>query len=176
MSSPLTIRKSTEDDIPALCALADASRAFMAAHGNAQQWGDGYPSAADFARDIKAGASHVCIDGEGRVVGTFAVFDHDDDYKVITNGRWLNDEPYMVMHRVAAYSGQGIGTFMIRYMQERCKNLRIDTRCTNVPMQQLLKKLGFVHCGTIVITGRGEREAFQWEAFHWVQKQQRKEP
>ena len=33
----------------------------------------------------------------------------------------------------------------------KCGNLRIDTHGDNIVMQNLLKKLGFNHCGTIYV-------------------------
>ena len=42
-----------------------------------------------------------------------------------------------------------IGAFCITWAYEQCGHLRIDTHGDNVVMQGLLKKLGFVHCGTI---------------------------
>lgn len=158
----LTIRKSTLDDIPALCVLADAARAFMAAHGNAAQWGDGYPRDTDFAADIQSGSSYVCVDQAGQVVGTFACFDYEPCYDVIYDGAWLNTDPYVALHRVASFSGQGIGTFMLRHMMSKARNIKIDTMASNYPMRALLTKLGFKYCGIIEIKGRGQRVAYQW--------------
>ena len=37
------------------------------------------------------------------------------------------------------------------YKQEICGHLRIDTHGDNITMQHLVKKLGFVQCGTIYV-------------------------
>ena len=49
-------------------------------------------------------------------------------------------------------SEKGIGAFCINWAFEQCGHLRIDTHGDNVVMQNLVKKLGFVHCGTIYVT------------------------
>ena len=157
-----SLRKSKQSDIPALCELAEAARRFMAEHGNARQWGDGYPRAADFNSDIAKGASFVCEDEQGNIIGTCALFDYEPCYEVIRAGNWLNDKPYVVLHRVAAYAGQGVGTFMLQTMQQRWDNIRIDTMAENLPMRSLLSKRGFKYCGIIEIAGRGDRVAYQW--------------
>ncbi len=162
-SPDLMIRAATMADVPALCELAESARCFMAAHGNAKQWVNGYPSAADFSEDIAEGKSFVCVNVQGEIVGTFARFDYEPAYEVI-DGAWRNDEPYVVLHRVATRSRQGIGTFILQHMMQLCCNLRIDTMETNYPMRSLLEKLGFKYCGVIVIPGHGERVAYHWTA------------
>ena len=48
-------------------------------------------------------------------------------------------------------SEKGIGAFCINWAFEKCGNLRIDTHGDNIVMQNLLKKIGFNHCGTIYV-------------------------
>ena len=56
------------------------------------------------------------------------------------------------MHRIAGDgSEKGIGAFCINWAFEQCGHLRIDTHGDNIVMQNLVKKLGFVHCGTIYV-------------------------
>ena len=43
------------------------------------------------------------------------------------------------------------GAFCINWAFEKCGNLRIDTHGDNIVMQNLLKKLGFKHSGTIYV-------------------------
>ena len=51
---------------------------------------------------------------------------------------------------------------MIRYAIEASGgHLRIDTHEDNVPMQNLLKKLGFTYCGTIYVLRDSARMAFE---------------
>ena len=129
------------------------ARAFMAAHGNPNQWGPtNWPPEALLRRDIASGHSYVCVH-EGRVVGTFYFIqgkDIEPTYVRIEDGAWLDDSPYGVVHRIAGDgSVKGIGAFCIDWAYEQCGHLRIDTHGDNTVMQRLVTRLGFVHCGTI---------------------------
>ncbi len=130
------------------------ARSFMAEHGNPNQWGPtNWPPEALLRQDIRDGHSYVCLDEDGRVIGTFFfIFGEDIEptYRVIEDGAWLGDGPYGAVHRVASDGSRpGIGAFCINWAYGQCGHLRIDTHGDNVVMQNLLKKLGFTHCGTI---------------------------
>ena len=130
------------------------ARSFMAEHGNPNQWGPtNWPPEALLRQDIRDGHSYVCLDEDGRVIGTFFfIFGEDIEptYRVIEDGAWLGDGPYGAVHRVASDGSRpGIGAFCINWAYGQCGHLRIDTHGDNVVMHNLLKKLGFTHCGTI---------------------------
>lgn len=151
----MEIRKSTEQDIPRMMEIYARARAFMAAHGNPNQWGPtGWPPEPLIRQDIAQGHSYVCVH-EGRVVGTFFFISGEDIepcYRDITDGAWLDDSPYGVVHRIASDgSVKGVGAFCIGWAYDQCGHIRIDTHGDNKVMQNLVKKLGFVHCGTIYV-------------------------
>ncbi|MBQ6645795.1 MAG: hypothetical protein IJM56_03845 [Clostridia bacterium] len=57
-----------------------------------------------------------------------------------------------MVHRIASDgSVRGMGSFCLNWAYGQCRHLRIDTHADNTVMQNLLKKLGFVHCGTIYV-------------------------
>ena len=152
----MEIRKSTAADVPRMMEIYAYSRAFMASHGNPNQWGPtNWPPEALIREDIRRGDSYVCLDDGGRVVGTFYFIQGEDiepTYRSITDGAWLDDSPYGVVHRIASDgSAKGVGAFCLNWAYERCGHMRIDTHGDNVVMQNLVKKLGFVHCGTIYV-------------------------
>ena len=152
----MKIRPSTEQDIGRIMEIYRFARAFMAEHGNPRQWGpNNWPPEELIRRDIRDGGSYVCMSDDGRVIGTFFLTygkDIEPTYRNITDGAWRDDSPYGVVHRIAADgSEKGIGAFCINWAYEQCGHLRIDTHGDNVVMQNLLKKLGFVHCGTIYV-------------------------
>ena len=128
----------------------------MAAHGNPDQWGrNNWPPVELIREDIAKSLSYVCENDRGNVVGTF-FFDCGPDiepaYRAIKDGAWRDDSPYGVVHRIASDGSQkGIGTFCLNWAFEQCGHVRIDTHGDNTVMQNLLKKLGFVHCGTIYV-------------------------
>ena len=151
----MEIRKATAQDVPVMMALYARARAFMAEHGNPNQWGPtNWPPEALIWQDIAQGKSYVCVH-EGNVVGVFfytAGHDVEPTYHTITDGQWLSEADYGVVHRIAADgSVPGTGSFCINWAYDQCKHLRIDTHGDNQVMQKLLAKLGFTHCGTIFI-------------------------
>lgn len=152
----MTIRKATRQDFDRMMEIFAFARSFMAEHGNPNQWGpSNWPPEDLILKDIRDEKSYVCLNDEGRVIGTF-FFDFGESieptYRKITDGAWLDESPYGVIHRIAGDgSEKGIGAFCINRAFEKCKHLRIDTHADNIVMQNLLKKLGFVHCGTIFV-------------------------
>lgn len=152
----MNIRKSTGNDLPRMLEIYSYARAFMAEHGNPDQWGPTHwPPRELLCRDIESGCSYVCTNDEGKVIGTFFYKygkDIEPTYRVITDGAWLDDSPYGVVHRIAGDGSQkGIGAFCIEWAERQSPHMRIDTFRDNIVMQNLLKKLGYVHCGTIYI-------------------------
>ncbi len=152
----MEIRHSTEKDFDRIMEIYAYARKFMAEHGNPNQWGPTcWPPEDLIHEDIRRGDSYVCLDDEGRVVGTFYYIcgkDIEPTYNKIDDGEWLDDSPYGVVHRVAGDgSVKGIGSFCVNWAFEQCGHLRIDTHGDNIVMQNMLKKLGFTRCGTIYV-------------------------
>ena len=152
----MKIRKSTELDFDRIMEIYAFARTFMAEHGNPNQWGPtNWPPEDLIHNDIREGNSYVCLNDEDKVIGTFFYTygkDIESTYVDITDGEWIDDSAYGVVHRIASDGSEnGIGTFCINWAFNQCKHLRIDTHGDNVVMQNLVKKLGFVHCGTIYV-------------------------
>lgn len=151
----MEIRKSTEKDFAAIMEIYAYARNFMAEHGNPNQWGPtNWPPEELIHSDIAAENSYVCI-SDGKIVGTFYFIygkDIDPTYAVIEDGAWLDDGPYGVIHRLAGNgSVKGIGETCLEWAVEQCGHIRVDTHGDNTVVQNLLKKLGFTHCGTIYV-------------------------
>lgn len=156
------IRPAAEADLPRIMALYDRGRAFMRAHGNAAQWINGYPSSELVKSDICRGVCFVCCI-DGKIHGVFALIAGDDPtYRIIEEGDWLNHERYGALHRLAV-SGEvpGVGSDCMQYALRVCRNVRVDTHADNMPMQNMLKKNGFVLCGVIHTDDGTPRLAFQ---------------
>lgn len=152
----MKIRKSTMNDLDRIMEIYGIARDFMASHGNPNQWGPtNWPPEALILNDIKDGNSYVCTDDAGDVIGTF-FFIHGSDieptYRRITDGHWLNDSPYGVVHRLASDgSVKGVGRYCLNWAYSQCGHLRVDTHGDNTVMQDLVRSLGFIHCGTIYV-------------------------
>ena len=152
----MEIRKSTEQDFDRMMEIYSFARKFMAEHGNPNQWGPTHwPPEGLIHNDIRNGNSYVCVNDAGKVIGTFFyAFGEDIEpvYRKIWDGAWPGSGPYGVVHRIAGDgSEKGIGAFCINWAFRQCGRLRMDTHGDNVVMQNLLTKLGFVHCGTIYV-------------------------
>ena len=161
----MLIRKTTPEDLPRLLEIYESARSFMAKSGNPAQWGNAWPPTSLLERDIQSGHSYACLH-DRRVVGTFFFNfgkDIEPTYAVIIDGKWRNDGPYGVIHRLAGDgSVKGIGAYCINWCYEQCCHLRVDTHPDNQVMQRLLTKLGFKRCGIIhVIQDNMPRIAFE---------------
>ena len=138
----MDIRKAKKGDIEVINNLYMDARKFMAENGK--------------------DCLYVCEDN-GEILGVFFYeFADDETYAVIKDGSWIDDSPYGVLHRIATKRGtNGIGAYCIDYAYNASGNLRIDTHEKNIPMRNLLKKLGFTECGIIYVREQSERIAYQ---------------
>ena len=130
----MKIRKTMPGDLERVMEIYAAAREFMARNGNPDQWGPTHwPPEALIRKDIADRNGYVCENADGRVIGTF----------FFSQG---------VVHRIASDgSEKGVGAFCLNWAYAQCGHLRIDTHGDNTVMQHLLRKLGFVHCGTIYV-------------------------
>lgn len=162
----MEIRHTTAADLPRIEEIYAGARAFMAEHGNPNQWGPtNWPPMELIRKDIEAGHSYVCTEA-GRVVGTFYYIygpDIEPTYREITDGAWQDESPYGVIHRLAGDgSVKGIGAFCIQWGLSQHPHMRVDTHTDNIVMQDLLGRLGFTQCGIIhVIEDNYPRYAYE---------------
>lgn len=122
-----------------------------------RQWQNGYPAANHIAADIARGYGYVLCTATGDVIAYGAVvFDGEPAYSGI-RGAWIDDSPYVVLHRLAVAQeakGQGVATeFMHRIIalarERHIFSFRIDTNFDNHYMLRMLDTLGFIRCGEI---------------------------
>lgn len=113
----LTIRKTTEKDIPAINEIYASARAFMRQTGNPTQWNGIYPGETDIANDVKRGIGYAVCDGD-EIVGAFAFFvGEEPTYCRMDGGSWKKEGPYGVIHRIAvARHGAGIAGFCFDFL------------------------------------------------------------
>ena len=159
----MKIRKTTFNDMSAAMNIYSGARNFMTAKGNPNQWTNGYPSEDFIINDINNGNSYVIVDGKKKITGIFTfIIGTDPTYDIIENGKWLNDKPYGVIHRIAS-SGQtkGITEICLNWCFEQIDNIRIDTHKDNKPMKDAIIRNGFEYCGIIYCHNGTKRIAFQ---------------
>jgi len=158
----MLIRKTLSSDLPAIADIYDNARRFMSESGNPNQWSSGKPNIDTAREDMENGVGYVAEEnGEILAVFMFSVGE-DPTYRKIYDGKWLNDAPYAVIHRIAVKEqGRGLIDYAINYCFSICPNLKIDTHRDNHPMQRALSKRGFKYCGIIYLENGDERLAFQ---------------
>ena len=96
----LLFRPALPDDLERICTIIRQAQAQMRLRGS-RQWQNGYPAAAHITDDIDRGYGHVLCTHTGLVVAYGAVvFDGEPAYAEI-DGTWLDQAPYVVLHRLA---------------------------------------------------------------------------
>ncbi len=158
----MEIRKSTPEDIDLIMECISIARQSMRANGNNVQWINGYPSKELMLESVKNGFNYLVFNGEN-VVATFDFIIGDDpNYAIIENGKWLDEEKYGVIHRLASNGkAKGVAQFCFEWCFTQFPNIRIDTHETNTPMQKVLERLGYQPCGIIHVADGTPRLAFQ---------------
>ena len=163
----MKIRNATPEDLSSILTIYDDARAYMRQSGNMTQWSGGYPSEELIRNDIESGRFFVCVE-DGNNPEILAVFffrvGEDPTYREIYEGKWLNDAPYGVIHRIAVSKnshGKGVAAFCFDFCSSLCDNVRIDTHRDNIPMQRALGKNGFHYCGIIHLENGDPRVAYE---------------
>ena len=161
MEKKLTVRPYRPEDRESILKIYESARAIMRESGNPRQWGDSNPQISLIDGDIENGTGYVVEDGP-RIVGCFALINGPDPtYLKIYDGQWLNDDDYIVIHRIASCGEGGVLKTCLDYCSEVSRNIRIDTHRENRIMQHLLHKYGFTYCGTIYVSDGTPRMAYQ---------------
>ena len=161
----MEVAKAEMTDLDRIMEIYRSAQDFMIRSGNPGQWGHLYTAPELVRDDIGAGRCHVIRD-ETAVRGVFALFEGEEPtYRIIEDGAWLNDGPYVTIHRLAG-DGQVHGVFRCaaEYCKRKYANIRIDTHAKNLVMQRQIEKNGFVRCGTIHVADGSPRLAYQWTA------------
>lgn len=160
----MKIRKATTQDLDCIMQVIDAARNLMRTNGNHTQWINGYPSAEVIMNDINHNIGYICCN-DTEIVGYFSFLKGDNPeptYNIIDNGKWLNNEPYGIIHRLASNGkAKGVAKACFDYCFKQINNIRVDTNNNNLPMQNFFKKYGFTYCGVIYVADGSPRDAFQ---------------
>ena len=131
------------------------------------QWQNGYPNEQTVRDDITNGYAFVLVDNDVIIACASVIFGVESAYNDI-QGRWLTNNDYAVVHRVATSNsakGKGVATFLFKKIEDLCieqkvYNIKIDTNFDNVPMLKIIAKLGYSYCGEILFSG-APRKAYE---------------
>lgn len=153
------IRLATLDDLDSILMIIKQAQTRMKQQG-LTQWQNDYPSREIIEKDIKA--SHVFVYEDKKILATMSVFDYDIVYDYII-GKWLNDRPYRVIHRIAI-SNEAVGmnitdklyAFILKHF--KVNDIRIDTHENNLPMIRSLERNHFKYVGIVhVLTDKDSK-------------------
>lgn len=166
-------RQAQHSDLEQIMSIIRDAQAMMGEEGRTQ-WQDGYPASSDIVRDLERGYGYVLADpSDGGILAYGAVvFDGEPTYDVI-EGKWLSDNPFVVVHRQAtarALMGRGLGAEFLNNVESLATSrdipsFRIDTNHDNRYMLRLLEKQGFSYCGIITLGSGDKRMAFEKEIY-----------
>ncbi len=158
----MVIKHCTLSEIDKIMEIYDNARNFMRQNGNMHQWTNGYPSRELVLEDIKNDRLYGVYE-ECELIAVFMMFiGNDPTYEKIYEGSWLNDEKYVVIHRIGTVvHGKGVAKICYDFALSKCNNLRIDTSKENLVMQKSLTKNGFKYCGIIYLANGDPRLAYQ---------------
>ncbi|MCK9470737.1 MAG: GNAT family N-acetyltransferase [Bacilli bacterium] len=154
------IRKAKIEEVQEINKVIDDAKALFKQKGSTQwQDLDGYPNVKTLTEDIIKDTLYV-KEMENKIVGVVAISKEiEKAYDKIYEGKWLNDEPYYVVHRLAVkkeYYGKGIARELMDFsdnvaLNDGVFNIKVDTMENNTIMTNLLTKCGYVNCGVIYL-------------------------
>lgn len=131
------------------------------------QWQNGYPNEQTVHDDVTHGYAYVLVDHDVIIAYAAIIFGIEPAYNDI-KGRWLTNDDYVVVHRVAtsnAVKGKGVATHLFKEierlsMEQKVSSIKVDTNFDNVPMIKILDKLNYIYCGEIFFSG-APRKAYE---------------
>ncbi|WP_347396307.1 GNAT family N-acetyltransferase [Parabacteroides leei] len=167
IASDLLFRKAEETDIERIWVIIGQAKEQMR-RLNSHQWDESYPALETISQDIKIGNGYVFCKGNKVVAYGVISFDGEPVYKDI-DGKWTNELPYMIVHRLAVADEMKRQGMAKRFMleaeevsrQKGIYNFRVDTNYDKEYMLHLIDSLGFQYTGEVRYRGNNIRKAFE---------------
>lgn len=160
-------RKASASEAGRIMEIIEEAKQQMHQDGKVQ-WDENYPTRKHIEKDIEDGTAYVMTDAAGRIVAYGAVVFTGEPAYADIKGRWLSEQPYVVLHRLAVsedVKGHGIGLLFMQEVEQLSlaagvHSFKVDTNYDNERMLRVLDKLGFTFCGNIFYQ-EGMRMAFE---------------
>lgn len=129
-----------------------------------QQWQNGYPNPDVVREDIEAGVGFVLTD-DGVIVGYAAVLINDEPAYANIEGKWLTNEDFVVVHRIAVsqhHLGKGLSGRMMAFIEDygvrnQVYSVKVDTNFDNIAMMKIFDRCGYTYCGEVYLKGAPRR-------------------
>lgn len=163
----LEMRLATHKDLEAIMEMIAESRESLKEDG-VDQWQGADPTEESVREDISSKRMYIFEDGG--IVGAAVLLEEEEKTYREIEGEWLNDVPYVTIHRFMVSKKRRGEKISKRMMHEiKCfvvskafNNIRIDTHRDNFRMRGLIESSDFKHCGVIRLSDNSERLAYQW--------------
>jgi GNAT superfamily N-acetyltransferase len=141
----------------------DGCRKQMATHGSGQ-WQGKEPSLETIEDDILHQRYYLLF-VNNQPCGGASLMSHEPAYDHLQEGQWLNQDPYIVIHRffiAPSFQGQQLSKILLNQIEQQVKkqlihNIRLDTHAFNLPMRGLLSRQQYLEVGRAWLPQAGER-------------------
>lgn len=141
------IYKTDLSDLSEIMLIYNHARDLMNSHDN-YQWDEYYPTKEMIIDDIEQ-ENHFSIKENNEIIGVFTLVDYDSLYDDI-DGKWLNDNPYVEIKRIALKKLDfSLISYIIDWVFKKCPNIKVDTGEDNIAVQRILEHNNFVCCGKL---------------------------
>ncbi|SFH76695.1 GNAT family N-acetyltransferase [Halpernia frigidisoli] len=159
----MILRKANSEEIPFIWEILQHGIQQRKKDGS-DQWQNGYPNEKTIQEDVANNSAYVFTD-KNKIIAYSAIIKGIETAYNIIEGKWLNDNKYITIHRVAAsdsVKGKGIGSALFAKIEDICLreniyNIRVDTSFDNLPMIKILDKLNYSYCGEVIMGGSPRR-------------------
>ena len=163
----IKFREATLSDFIGAWKVLRMARDMMLKAGR-HQWTAEYPCAKNVMEDITSHQAYV-LEAEGEIVGYVVAAKNGEPKYNDIQGRWLSEQDYFVLHRLAispTVRGKGLAKRIFHEVENLCisqaiHSIKIDTNNDNVEMLGMLQRLGFTYCGIINYDKNKQRLAFE---------------
>jgi GNAT superfamily N-acetyltransferase len=169
LKSKYSIRLGTTQDTPWIMEAIELCRPILAAHQSGQ-WQGTEPSQKTIENDILHRQFYLLTFND-RLIGGAALLPRDNAYDHLLSGAWLNQDPYIVIHRFfihPTFHGQKLSKVFLTLIEEwvwrkGINNIRLDTHERNIPMKGLLRSMSYLQVGRVNLPQAGERMVYHKE-------------
>lgn len=163
---------ATKNNINDIMDIINDAKKYLKSQGSSQ-WNlsDGYPNESTLLKDIENEECYIYLE-DNYIIGVMVIMESiDENYNEI-DGKWLNNDKYVSIHRIAIRNGfhnKQIGYKMLKLaetiiMNKNIYSIKVDTHKINIPMIKTLNRLDYTHCGVITLKRSKEdnlRNAYQ---------------
>lgn len=164
----MKFRNAKVSDIDRIMFIINQAQEYLRNKG-VDQWQGNYPNKDIIINDINIKIGYV-LEKDDDIVATVAVsFNDEGTYDKIYKGKWITNNEYAVLHRIAVdnkQKGKRLSSVIIAKVEDMCikrgiRSVKVDTHRKNESMQKMLNNNGFTRCGIIYLEDGSERVAYE---------------